>query len=232
MDTLRVGEVVRTGLRVWTQNLVPFVLIAIAIYIPAAILWLLLPGPTWYLVMIPVAMVLNALVGSTLTYAVVMELRGTRPAFRDCLSIGGARAVTVIGVVMLSILAIFGASMLLVVPGVIVMCNLYVAVPVSVVESSGVMASLRRSRELVIGHRGAIFGIMILTLLVTWGISELGRSLFGDDTRAIVVIGVNVLTGSLTAVMAAVAYTQLRHIKDGTQVPALTPAVATIRPPG
>ncbi|CAN5923633.1 hypothetical protein BH11MYX3_BH11MYX3_33540 [soil metagenome] len=214
-----------TGLRVWTDNLLPFSVISFLIYAPALALRAVVSGPSWYLYLVPLQLLLNALIAASLTYGVVRDLEGTRPSLRDCILIGLRRGFSVIGVAALSSLAIFGGMIALVVPGIIVSLMLYVAVPVAIVEQLGVTASLGRSRELTMGHKSTLFGIVVVTWLVIAGITELGKSLLGPDLQIVAILVANALTGSLTAVMAAVAYTDLRHAKDGTQVPELATAL-------
>ena len=57
------------------------------------------------------------------------------------------------------------ASVLLVVPGVIVYLMWFVATPVCVVEQLGPFASMGRSRELTKGHRWKLLGLSLLILL-------------------------------------------------------------------
>ncbi len=210
----------------WTHNLIPFSVIALLIYAPALALRAVVPESSWQLYMFPLPLVLNALIAASLTYGVVMDLEGTRPSLRDCIVIGLGRGFSAIGVALLSALAIFGAMMALIIPGLIVALMLYVAIPVAIVERLGVTASLRRSRELTNGHKSTLLGIVLITTIVVMGISELGNRLLGPDLRAVAIVVVSALAGSLSAVMAAVAYTDLRHLKEGTQVPELATALA------
>ena len=60
---------------------------------------------------------------------------------------------------------VFLASLLFVIPGMIVYMMWFVATPVCVVEQLGPFRSMGRSRELTKGHRWKLFGLMLLILI-------------------------------------------------------------------
>jgi tellurite resistance protein TehA-like permease len=229
MAEFRIGAVLRTGFRVWKQNLIPFTLISVLIYAPAFVLRFLLASEDWELYMLPLGLLLDTTIAATITYGVVMDLHGTRPTYRDCVTTGFAQLLPVVGVVFVSMLAIIGGLFLLIVPGVIATLMLYVVVPVAIIEKPGVMASLRRSRELTHGHKGELFAIVLVVSLVSVGLFNLVDDSIRHDVAAFVLVGIEAILGSLSAVMAAVAYTALRHDKEGTRVPELAAAFARSR---
>ena len=112
---------------------------------------------------------LNILVSAALTYGVVMELQGKRASIGACVSTGLVRFFPALGVGLLTILAVVGGCLLLVIPGIMVACALYIAMPISVIEKPGVMGALRRSRELTTGYKAQIFGLMFLLGLMAFG---------------------------------------------------------------
>jgi len=89
-----------------------------------------------------------------------------------------------------------------------------------VLERPGVMASFRRSRELVRGNEMQVFAVLLvlaLVLAVAWFI--LG-SIFGGATRGAILSGLgqliaNTITAPLLALAAPTIYFQLRQLKDG-----------------
>lgn len=224
MEGFHVRGVLGTSFRVWKRNLLPFTLIALVIYAPDTALRAIV-DPTWALALLPLAILLNTILSASLTYGVVMELHGTRPSLRACIANGVAQLIPVIGVVALSSLGI-GAGLLLVVPGIVLMLNWYVVVPVAIIERSGVMDSLRRSRELTHGYRGPLFAIVVVTWLVMFAVTYLGQQMLAGLELALVSAVWNAMSGSLFAVVTAVAYTALRQVKEGTRVPEIATAIA------
>ena len=105
------------------------------------------------------------------------------------------------------------------------------AVPVVVIERGGVFASLRRSAELSRGHRGKLFGIILLMSVIAIAatialsfvvVAAAGLSGLAPDAvgalAAIVNYLVQVVVAILFALMVAVAYYELRRIKEGIGV--------------
>lgn len=66
------------------------------------------------------------------------------------------------GVVVLNGLAVGGAAILLVIPGIYVACRLLVCVPVALIEERGPRDSLSRSWELTSGYAGRAFMVFLL----------------------------------------------------------------------
>jgi len=237
--TFGVGNVMGTGFRVWFRNLIPFLLITAIFYAPP---WLwaasaLQADPTpenlrhVSIVFISASMLtwpLNIFVSAVLTYGVVMELHGQRASIGACFATGLSRFLPALGVGILAALATIGATFLLIIPGLIVFCMLYVATTVSVIERPGVMASLRRSRELTQGHKMEIFGILFLLGLISIAVSFVFGGIVISKPTTLEQAFANmrhqlyfnmihqVLFGSLSAVMASVAYCFLRAEKEGT----------------
>lgn len=239
-----IGNVLGAGFRVWFRNLIPFLLITGLFYAPPW-LWALsavhggdgTPESVLHAAHVVqwasyLTLPLDVFVTATLTYGVVMELHGQRASIGACIAIGLARFLPALGVGILTCLCVGVACIALVIPGIVVFCMLYVSTPVSVVERPGVRASLHRSGELTKGHRWEIFCVLFLLFLLglavafVTGIFSAGLMQPGQRTveslPAILSKQVyftyvqHVVTGSLTAVISAVAYVFLRAEKDGT----------------
>jgi len=237
-----VGAVLGTGFRIWFKNLIPFLVITTLIYAPL-IIWGIasVQGPLdldnierlvrferWSLV---IAVFVNVLVGAALTYGVVMELQGQRASIGACIATGLARFFPVLGVAILSWLAMAGGLILLIVPGIIMYCMLYVSTQAAVLERPGVTGALRRSRELTRGYRLQIFGLLFLIGLMNFGVNKIIQAVVlptpkGPEDLAAYFkalptyeyahLAIQIVLGSIGAVMAAVAYYFLRNEKEGT----------------
>jgi hypothetical protein len=241
-ETFGIGNVLGTGFRIWAKNIVAFLLLTTLLYSPL-IVWGLLavrgePGLeqlervlTFSRYGSAAMVLLNIFVAAALTYGVVMELQGKHASIGACISTGFARFFPVLGVALLSAIAVVGGIILLIVPGVIVMCMLYVATPASVIERPGVMGALKRSRELTAGHKGAIFGLVLILGALAFGMTKLVEAItiphasdpahVEETLRAIPVymyadLARAIIVGSIGSVMAAVAYYYLRNSKEGT----------------
>lgn len=240
--TFGVGNVLTTGFRIWIKNFVPFMLITALIYSPVLI-WGIsgVQGeitPDRFLSIAQklqyvsgLTMLLNVLVSTALTYGVVMELQGQRASIGACITTGLVRFFPALGTGILSLLCIVGGTFLLIIPGIIVFCMLYVATQASVLERPGVLGALKRSRELTKGHKLEIFGLIFLLGLLGFGVTMLCQSvalphlsnteyleetLRGLPKYMYLNLAQQMVLGSLGAVMASVAYYFLRAEKEGT----------------
>jgi hypothetical protein len=227
-QTFGVGSVLGMSFRVYGRNIVPFTLIAAVVYAPL-ILWTISltsgsfspEAAAHYRYAGALQFPLNAFMTATLTYGVVKELQGQRASIGSCLATGFARMFPAIGVALLQALAILGGMMLLIIPGIIAACTLYVAMPASVIEKPGIIGALKRSAELTRGYRGAIFGMFLIMIGGGIVIAMVEQSAFvhgveGFRTFLLANCITTIILGALSSVIAAVAYFQLRADKDGT----------------
>ena len=181
------------------------------------------------------SMLAQSLLAAVLAFAIFQALSGKHVSFGEALGTGLKRMFPVLGVSIAYGLIVGVGTLLLIIPGLIFMCMLYVAVPAAVIEAPGIGGALGRSRDLTDGHRGAIFGLALALGLANLGMSFLiEQSLFGDITESKLeamtpeklvstinlAIGVNVgwmaVTASFFAVSTVVVYFLLRRSKEGT----------------
>ena len=234
-----VGKVLRTGCAVWVRNIVPFLLITALFYAPPWI-WAasvangehtreaLASANQVFDIATYLTMLLNVFVAATLTYGVVMELDGQRASIGACVVTGLRRFLPALGVGALTELCVCLASIALVVPGFIVLCMLYVATPVSVVERPGIAAALSRSSQLTQDRRWSVFALILVLVVADTLSMSLLRGLaisthpttiedaFDNLSRLVYLsYAYEVITGSISAVMASVAYYYLRAEKEG-----------------
>lgn len=135
---------------------------------------------------------------------------------------GLRRFFPLLGVMILFTLGMTLGLILLVIPGIILMVMWYFAVPACVVESTGPIRSLGRSRELTKGYRWKIFALVIIVAIVniiggqvlTVVATGLG-GIWGYFAASIVWQGI---AGGFGAVLIAVAYYYLRVAKEGVDV--------------
>jgi hypothetical protein len=171
--------------------------------------------------------VLQIIAQATTLYGAFQEMRAQPFTIRQSLNVGFRRALPVIGVALLgALLAALGAILLLV-PGIIIACMLYVAVPVCVIEKRGVIGSLDRSAKLTKGYRWSIFGLLLLVVVgaaiggMIVGVAGkvvLGRSGVSLILGQVLNFGRQVVTTAFGAVLVAVVYHDLRAAKEGIDI--------------
>jgi hypothetical protein len=227
MHDFAIGRALGRAIQIWFRNLVPFLLLSLVVYSPLVVLTYLhisdkvvsMTEGAFASWLTFGAALLGFVLSATLVYGVVMQLRGQPAPLGQCISIGLKRLLPVIGVSMLSAIVIGVGFVLLVVPGIIFYCMLYVAVPASVVERPGLLGALRRSRELTRDYRLPIFGLLILvgvtgallTLLLEKGV----HPSVGPNTYLWLSLAQQVIVGSFSAVLVGVVYHDLRVAKEG-----------------
>lgn len=224
----KVLRVLSCSLRVTKHNFAPFFLLACALEIPAILLQL---GGVMRHVLLAfvVQVVVNAFTQAVVAYGALMELQGSRPSTRACIATGFAQLGRVLGVTLVSSLAIGGAMLLLVVPGIIVSLMLYVVVPVTLAEGLGVRAAMKRSRELTDGRKGDVCLILMLAAAIGIVFEVYAYPQLGHDAAVVWRGFVSALTTMFFSVAVAVTYFELRKLRDGIDVPELAKAFARIR---
>jgi hypothetical protein len=156
---------------------------------------------------------------ATVLYGAFQQMRGKPFSIWESLSAGLKRSVPVLSVALLSGLATVLGAFLLVVPGIIVFCMLYVAVPACVIEKTGVFASLDRSAVLTMGCRWQIFALCALVTVIG-GIAVVVLKWFGGGMLwgALLTFGWQVVATAFGAVLVAVVYHDLRVAKEGIDI--------------
>ena len=107
------------------------------------------------------------------------------------------------------------------VPGLILFCMFYVAVPVCVVERPGVFASLSRSAFLTKGYRWKVFGTLIVIMIASIAVQYVARLILGSAGLYVLLFGAQVLNtvvGAFGSVLNGVIYYQLRVAKEGVDI--------------
>ncbi len=167
-----------------------------------------------------ITFILQIVAQATTLYGAFQEMRGQPFTIGESFEVGMRRAAPVVGVALLAGIAAGLASLLLVVPGIIVMCMFYVAVPVCVIEKLGVTSSLGRSRALTKGYRWPIFGLVLLIVIVGFiALFVIGFVASGSIIASqLVHFAWQVVATTFGAVLAAVIYHDLRAAKEGVDI--------------
>ena len=233
-DGFRLATVFGKSFDIFSRRFVPIILVTIIAQIPNYVAQFTVsepkPGMTldalmWMLggllVAFFIGIVAGSLSGGVVMYGVIQELRGRRFSAVESFSVVLARLLPVIGVALCSgILIILGLS-LLIVPGLILACMWYVAVPVCIAERTGVFASMSRSRVLTKGYRWRLFGILLLfAIAVLIGIFTIGMvfAMVSPTALKISQLAVGTIIGAFGGVLGGVFYYELRVAKEGVDI--------------
>lgn len=222
-----VGAVFSKSLNVLFANFLPFMTIAGVVTLPSIALdiydsYLIDTGevPSRWLSGASrlLGIVLGPMTTGALTFGVLQQLRERHVSFGECLSVGFSRLLPVFAVAMLVGLAIGVGFILLIIPGLWLMCRLWVAIPVAVVERAGVLGAMNRSDELTAGSRWRIFGLAILILIVQIGLGMFLGIVMGSMQSF---VGISIATALISifasawqASIQAVSYYTLRSMKE------------------
>jgi hypothetical protein len=239
---LDLGRVLRRSFSVSFSNVLPFYLVGLAVYSPALLLLglaavLPVPDETARLMVTASDMLgrfLGLVLAGALAFGVIENLRGRQPAIGQTVAVGLRSGVRVLVVSLVSGIATLVGLVLCIVPGIIVYCMLWVAVPVAVVERAGVMEAMDRSRHLTAGTRLGVFAVNLVmgvlvgaVTLVVYGVA-IGGAVFlgGGEAVPTSTLAAAQLAGSLLlipleclqAASAAVGYHDLRVHREGAEV--------------
>lgn len=158
-------------------------------------------------------------------HATVSGFNGRRIDFGEALGTGAQFFLPLLGLAILSTIAITLGYLLLIVPGVILTVLWLVAAPALVVERKGIFASLQRSRDLTRGSRWPIFGVVVIYIVVWVLIGAVvggltlatggGVGAGSGVVNLIVTPLTNIFSGVLAAAGVAAVYYELRTVKEG-----------------
>jgi hypothetical protein len=113
------------------------------------------------------------------TVFAVSDLYLGRPTgLRDCYKRVGAKAIRVILILILTGLIVGVGFLLLIIPGIILLCRTAVAMPASMLEDSKSIRSIERSMELTKGFSGQIFVIFLMVWVLTWLVTVIFQTPF------------------------------------------------------
>ena len=234
--SLPFGLLFSQTLSIYFRNFVPFTLLGAVILAPWAAMELLGPPldrspnaafPAMRVVTALVQMVLTYLLTGVVTYGVVQQMRGQTASLGNCFSKGMQNLGRSIGTGLLVGLRVILFTLLLIVPGIMEFCRLYVAIPAAIMEERGGGHAVSRSMVLTDGSRWPIFGagavIMVMSTLMVFlagfVVATLGDGLHTASIWFLIVI--NVIFQTLSATAMAVCYFLLRRGRENVDPAAL-----------
>lgn len=231
---LDVGRVVSLSFSITIENLPSFGLVGLVCYLPVLFVQAILaaaPPPEDVALGLTLAVSLaqglaSLVLSGALTYGVMRHLQGEKASTGEIVQAGLSSLGRVFVVSLLVGIMTMVGFVFCIVPGVIVMCMNWVAVPVAVMEQPGATAALTRSQDLTAGTRLPVFAVVLLIGMIVGMVSFVGGA---------AVVGVAGASGSpglsgvatilltvvlipfecLRAASAAVGYHELRVNREG-----------------
>lgn len=194
--------------------------------------------------MLAIGIVISAITQGALVRATIAHSNGRESSFAESISAGLTVIVPLFLTGLVSAIGIGLATILLIVPGVMLYCAWVVATPVVVEERLWPLAALERSRELTSGARWKVFAVLLILMIAYWILSgvvtALSLQFFGGFSRFAAMgagggfpVGYLALTGIVQTLVACVwgvavtsIYVELRDWKDGPQSAALAEVFA------
>jgi uncharacterized membrane protein len=167
-----VGSVLSPTLNLFTKNFVLIASVILVIVAPVEMLSAATIGnetsfiPIVFVVL--TGMFCKALAAPALIYSLVVLMdTGKAPALGEAYRWSMSRIVPLILCSIVGMLAVFAATLLLIIPGIILGLAFIIAYPVVVLEGGSPIAVLRRSYNLTNGYKWRIFGALIVISMLT-----------------------------------------------------------------
>lgn len=235
MEDFTIGGVLRDAARLIRGHFgllfgLSLVLVALPKVLGAVLArWAVLSGsPNWAFLPGTLPFFGGSLLAVAIVRAAVEAASNRTPRFGDGLVAAFRFFGPVMGVSLVSSVLIGLGSILLLFPGVMLLCRWAVVVPVQVAEGPGVLAALRRSAHLTEGVRWRIFGLFLLWALLAIVAAAIGFGILGIVGGAMAAQGqiswILVLSDALISAIVGLAsnliyvsvYLRLRRVKEGS----------------
>ncbi len=226
--SLPFGAFVSKSLSIYLRNLVPFAVLGALVLAPWIVLRIVLhqdaPSTGGEAISTLLQSVLSLVLTGALTYGVVQQMHDKPTGIGQLIGVGMRSLGRVFVTGLVTGLIIFIGFVVLVVPGIIATMLLYVAIPVTVMESKGVVDAIKRSADLTRGSRWVIFGAVLLMGIVTYGVIFLCGFVFTTTTTDFarlpiwIEIAIPLLLNPFSATLSSVCYVMLRQGKENVDV--------------
>lgn len=179
LGAMSVGDVLDRGLKLLFARLPLFYAINLTVLAPLIVVQVVFPllvnsskGPTdpaflmasmgLLLVSVALALVLQPIGTAAMLRVVMEEYGGRRPTLGEAFRFALTRFAALLGTSILVGLIVFAGFLLCIAPGVYFLVSYIFVAQVVVLEKLSGGTAMSRSQELISGHRGRVFGLLIL----------------------------------------------------------------------
>jgi hypothetical protein len=250
-EAMTTGVLLDRAFRLYTSNFSLMLGITAAAYVPFYLIMVIIESRVGVNVQAPsgglstllfqiVFMILWAsiafpIASGAATYAISERYLGNEVTVGEALRLALSRFWTLsIAQITATIRVMFG-FLLLVVPGILWMLSYALIVPAVLIEGQNATPSLRRSRELVKGHRGKVFCVMFIVNLLqgilALGVSMVSGMIFSSDSGSGAVLNsamnnlLSIFLTPLGIVATILLYYDMRIRKEGFDLEMLSRAI-------
>src|SRR5262245_9938194 len=225
----RVGGVISRSASVLSRRFLTFFIVAMVALSPMVLLiwaptiWTTDPAQAFIMLGLRfvLLMVLSTLSSAVILHAAFQDMRNRPVNLAESLKVGLSGFLPLMLLSPVAAAPLVLSSTLQIIPvlilSLIFFTRWFVAVPACVVERLRLGKSLLRSRDLTKGHRGKIFGLVLLLLLLGLLVPLLELALSAVGGESSVVVGDLISTsivGTTSSVIIAVTYHDLRAAKE------------------
>jgi hypothetical protein len=227
-SSIHVGQVLSRAFALLSGDFAKFFILALVIWSPYLLFTLgvtdasspdTMIGSLGILVL---SVPLNILSQATILYGALQKMRGQEFSVGTSLAQGLARFFPILGMLICFGIGVGIGSLLLVVPGIMLLVAWYVALPACIIERMGPFQSLTRSAELTKGNRWRIFGIMVVIYaasdLVQIVVQLVLLSIGGTIVSVIGVFAWISFFQAFNSIVIAVVYHDLRVAREGVDI--------------
>jgi hypothetical protein len=232
------GTLLSGTFRVWKERFGPFAAVMLTFQLPALLFQWAVGSPFLaggggfgkatpeaqafvqtgrYWAIVAVGMAMWALQLAAVTAGALEHLAGRRASFGEMVASGLRRIGPVVLAGALAMLASALGTVLLIIPGIIVSLMFCLVVPVAIAERLSLPKILGRSRALTKGYRNLLGGFLVIVAIIEM-IPGLAVAFVGGGVPYLSTLlgtALNAVIGSLLVVAPAVAYHDLKRLKEG-----------------
>lgn len=243
LRTVTVGMLVSRSIATWKENVIAFAVVALAFQVPSLLIQIALGSPMLassgnpfakpsaeqaariqefmgsgrYLWVVAVSLAFGLLHTGAVTSGVIRHLAGGRASVGEMLGSALRRAAPLLLTGLLTLVAIAGAGIALIVPGVVVALMFSLVVPVLMAEPVAIRQVFGRSRALTKGSRLTLLAAFMILYVAAAAPAVVVRIAAGGLPALSVALAmlVGAVTGPLVHAAPGVAYHDLRETKEG-----------------
>jgi hypothetical protein len=217
MPQISPSAIIGRALEIYRSQFATLIGASLLLFAVSLVVTLVLPDE-----LVSIAGLVSLIVSAFYTGMVVQLVRDLQDGHRDS-SIGELfRSVAPYVLPLIVVAFLFGIGIaigfiLLIVPGLFLLTIWALVMPVTVIESPGILAAFGRSRELVRGNGWNVFGVIVLLFVINIVVGVVAfaiGSALGDVGEGVLSWLANALVAPLTALATSVLYFALAGARE------------------
>lgn len=223
VDAFSISSILATSIRFLGRNFAPVTLLVLLVGIPKMLVNDVFSAEGLFAALARTLTneMLDGLLLALLSMAIFQSLCGKQLNLIETCRLTGPTLPSALLTSIVESLLIAVGTLLLVLPGIICLVLFFVLVPVAAVEGIRTKQALLRSAELVSGHGGRVFGLLLLYLAANAGYWFGLRPLAEVNSTLLTLLldwGPQLILDAIFVIAASVCYYDPRYIKDDTHL--------------